>query len=112
MNDRAVVDHEIGVFLDYLLNEAVEITFDQRAVFHQLKALGVKRLVTGEGGIDRIGVHGRDRQALAAEVLDEQGRDKGLADAALALQREMNLTGEGVQGRSGYVVHRCGAPFR
>ncbi|SON76155.1 hypothetical protein XFF6166_150043 [Xanthomonas citri pv. fuscans] len=101
---RAVIHHEIGIFFHDLFNEAVEVAFYQRAFTHQLKALSVQRLITGEGGIYRVSVIDNQRATFALDILRDHRSDQRFTDAAFALQNVMNLADEFSNGRGGSVI--------
>src|SRR5450432_2803819 len=73
--------------------DPVNATFAQyqALVAEHINVLGDEGLVLRERGVDRVGVETVRRDLSSAEVLGEDGGNQALADAAFALQDEMDL---------------------
>ena len=89
---RAVVHNDVRVYgqCGYLVDEHVEFTRVDIAVFQDIQARDRELPESGQGGIHRVGIKGHDLFAQMPQHLIEDDGNHGFADASLALLNEMN----------------------
>ena len=89
---RAIVhDHMIALAVRQAVHQLVELArLDRAAVVKHVDPRHREAFVTGERGVDGIGVKCLDALAQFGGRLVQEGRNHALPDATLALQDEMN----------------------